>query len=225
MEGAGGYPRAVSKVDGGFARGGHNLGALPHDPAGQETRGTAGGGALPEEAPEPLPEAVVLLDPADRGAGGSPPDGPDRRGFRRRGQHRLRLGLAPSRLRPSHEGRPDPTDPPGPAQDHGRERAPPFQDRSHGQEARTVTDRERVEHRVGGIDEFPAGTHKVVKVGRLREIGVFNIAGTFYALPNLGPHPTGPLSQGLVTRAIEAAANDPGTWDFEWVMHVEDITC
>src|SRR5258708_34080963 len=158
-------------------------------------------GAILEGLLEPLPEAVVLLYPADRGAGGSPPDGPDRRGFRRRGQHRLRLGLAPSRLRPSHEGRPDPTDPPGPAQDHGRERAPPFQDRSHGQEARTVTDRERVEHRVGGVDEIPAATHEVVKVGRLLEIGVFNIDGTLYALPNLCPHQTGPLSLGRASGA------------------------
>jgi nitrite reductase/ring-hydroxylating ferredoxin subunit len=59
-----------------------------------------------------------------------------------------------------------------------------------------VTDRERVEHRVGGIDEFPAGTHKVVKVGRLREIGVFNIDGKLYALPNLCPHQTGPTIVG-----------------------------
>jgi nitrite reductase/ring-hydroxylating ferredoxin subunit len=88
-----------------------------------------------------------------------------------------------------------------------------------------VTDRERVEHRVGGIDEFPAGTHKVVKVGRLREIGVFNIGGTLYALPNLCPHQTGPLCRGRVTGAIEAAANDRGTWDFEWVMQGEVITC
>ena len=55
--------------------------------------------------------------------------------------------------------------------------------------------KEREEHTVGAITEFPEGSHKVVKVGR-REIGIFNVGGKLYGLPNLCPHQTGPLCEG-----------------------------
>ena len=42
---------------------------------------------------------------------------------------------------------------------------------------------------VGRLTDFPEGTHRVVRVGR-REIGVFNIRGRLYGLPNLCPHQT-----------------------------------
>ena len=48
---------------------------------------------------------------------------------------------------------------------------------------------------VGRLADFPAGTHKVVQAGG-REIGVFNVDGRFYGLPNLCPHQTGPLCEG-----------------------------
>ncbi len=50
------------------------------------------------------------------------------------------------------------------------------------------------EHVVGDVSEFPEGSHKVVKVGR-REIGVFNVRGKFYGLPNVCPHQTGPCAK------------------------------
>jgi nitrite reductase/ring-hydroxylating ferredoxin subunit len=55
--------------------------------------------------------------------------------------------------------------------------------------------KEREEHLVGAITDFPEGSHKVVKVGR-REIGIFNVGGRLYGLPNLCPHQTGPLCEG-----------------------------
>ena len=55
---------------------------------------------------------------------------------------------------------------------------------------------ERREHVVvGAVSEFPEGSHRVVRVGR-RQIGVFNIGGKFYGLPNVCPHQTGPLCEG-----------------------------
>jgi nitrite reductase (NADH) small subunit len=54
---------------------------------------------------------------------------------------------------------------------------------------------ERKEHVLGDLSDFPVGTHRVVKVGR-REIGVFNIGGKLYGLPNVCPHQTGPLCEG-----------------------------
>jgi nitrite reductase/ring-hydroxylating ferredoxin subunit len=51
---------------------------------------------------------------------------------------------------------------------------------------------------LGSLDEFPAGGHRVVMMGRL-EIGVFNVDGELYALPNICPHAQGPLCEGPVT--------------------------
>jgi nitrite reductase (NADH) small subunit len=78
------------------------------------------------------------------------------------------------------------------------------------------------EYIVGTIDDFPPGSHRVVQVGRI-EIGVFNIAGAFHALPNVCPHQFGPLCEGTVdgTTACSAATN----WQFAWVRQGEIITC
>lgn len=82
------------------------------------------------------------------------------------------------------------------------------------------------EHRLGRVDEFPVGTHKVVRIGRRREVGIFNIEGRFYGLPNLCPHQTGPLCEGRsLTGTLRATPGARGTWDFEWVMEGEVIVC
>jgi nitrite reductase (NADH) small subunit len=83
--------------------------------------------------------------------------------------------------------------------------------------------RQREEHVVGDLSDFPEGDHRVVKVGR-REIGVFNVGGAFYALPNVCPHQTGPLCEGkpplgtLVSRV-------ENNWRFEWVNEGEIVVC
>ena len=67
------------------------------------------------------------------------------------------------------------------------------------------------EYVVGKVSDLPAGTHKVVEAAG-RQIGVFNVKGSFYALPNACFHQNGPLCRGIVS----------GTWiagedtDFEW---------
>ena len=76
---------------------------------------------------------------------------------------------------------------------------------------------------MGRVDEFPVGTHKVVVAGR-REIGVFNIAGRFYGLPNLCPHQTGPLCAGRIATGTLAADRETG-WKPRWVMEDEVIAC
>ena len=45
----------------------------------------------------------------------------------------------------------------------------------------------REEHTIGNVSEFPEGSHRLVRIGR-REIGVFNIGGELYGLPNVCPH-------------------------------------
>ena len=53
------------------------------------------------------------------------------------------------------------------------------------------------EYVVGSVDEFPPGTHRVIPLGRV-EVGVFNVNGDFYALPNVCPHQFGPLCAATV---------------------------
>ena len=82
---------------------------------------------------------------------------------------------------------------------------------------------ERKEHVVGDISEFPEGSHRVVKVGR-REIGVFNIRGKFYGLPNVCPHQTGPLCEGKATTGT-LVARKKDDWKFRWDYEGEIVAC
>ncbi len=82
---------------------------------------------------------------------------------------------------------------------------------------------ERKEHVLGDLSDFPVGTHRVVKVGRC-EIGVFNIGGKLYGLPNVCPHQTGPLCKGKppLGTLVARGQND---WKFEWVNEGEIVAC
>jgi nitrite reductase/ring-hydroxylating ferredoxin subunit len=75
---------------------------------------------------------------------------------------------------------------------------------------------------VGPVAEFPAGTHRVVKAGRV-EIGVFNVDGRFYAMPNVCTHQFGPLCEGTVDGTMMATAESG--WRIEWVREGEIVTC
>jgi nitrite reductase (NADH) small subunit len=76
---------------------------------------------------------------------------------------------------------------------------------------------------VGRVDDFPPGTHKVV-VAAGREIGVFNIAGRLYGLPNRCPHQAGPLCAGrMVTGTL--MVDSEGDWRPRWAMEDEVIAC
>ena len=75
---------------------------------------------------------------------------------------------------------------------------------------------------VGAVADFPPGTHRVVRVGRA-EVGVFNVGGRFYALPNVCPHQFGPLCAGTV--AGMTACSAATGWRFAWVREGEVVTC
>ncbi len=77
-------------------------------------------------------------------------------------------------------------------------------------------------HVIGPVSDFPPGTHRVVKL-RNAQIGVFNIDGRFYALPNRCPHQFGPLCEGNVggTTACNASTN----WNLAWIRSGEIVTC
>ena len=57
------------------------------------------------------------------------------------------------------------------------------------------TDRSGGRHVVAQAADLPPGGRKIVAVAG-REIGVFNLGGTFYALRNICPHRGAPLCQG-----------------------------
>jgi nitrite reductase/ring-hydroxylating ferredoxin subunit len=79
------------------------------------------------------------------------------------------------------------------------------------------------EHLIGTVAEFPVGKHRVVNVAG-REIGVFNIRGEFFALPNICPHQTGPLC--TAKKLIGSLdARPEGDWKREWVHDGEVIAC
>ena len=79
------------------------------------------------------------------------------------------------------------------------------------------------EHVVGNISDFPVGSHRVVRAGR-REIGIFNVAGRLYGLPNICPHQTGPLCEGNRTTGtlVSRKEND---WRLEWDYEGEIVAC
>ncbi|MEW6636768.1 MAG: Rieske 2Fe-2S domain-containing protein [Actinomycetota bacterium] len=81
----------------------------------------------------------------------------------------------------------------------------------------------REEHVVGNLSDFPEGSHKVVRVGR-REVGIFNVGGRLYGLPNLCPHQTGPLCEGKAATGT-LVAREENDWSFEWTHEGEIVAC
>ncbi|WP_342552219.1 Rieske 2Fe-2S domain-containing protein [Paenibacillus sp. FSL R7-0652] len=71
------------------------------------------------------------------------------------------------------------------------------------------------------VDEIPVGSHKVVTV-KGRTIGIFNIDGTFHALPNICPHQIGPLCEGKVSGTLY---RDKKTWELHWTEEGQIVTC
>ncbi len=77
-------------------------------------------------------------------------------------------------------------------------------------------------HVVGPVTDFPPGSQRVVSVGRA-EVGVFNVGGRLFALPNVCPHQFGPLCEGPVGGTTACSAETG--WRFAWVREGEIVTC
>jgi nitrite reductase (NADH) small subunit len=85
-----------------------------------------------------------------------------------------------------------------------------------------ATSSQKKEYSVAPVSEFPPNTHRVVKVGR-REIGIFNVDGVFYALPNLCTHQLGPLCTGKVSGTVICTRETQ--WKLQWGLDNEIVTC
>ncbi|MQA02834.1 MAG: Rieske 2Fe-2S domain-containing protein [Streptosporangiales bacterium] len=66
-------------------------------------------------------------------------------------------------------------------------------------------------HVVCPVSELPPGTRRVVSVGDT-QIGVFNVAGEFYALRNRCPHKGGALCEGPITGTTLPTSNRTYTY-------------
>lgn len=75
---------------------------------------------------------------------------------------------------------------------------------------------------VAKVSEVPVGAHIVVEV-RGRQIGVFNVGGEYYALPNACFHQNGPLCAGAVSGTVRANAETG--WKRTWTSAGEIIVC
>ena len=78
------------------------------------------------------------------------------------------------------------------------------------------------EYVVGHVDDLPVGGRILTKIGN-RLIGVFNIAGKYFALPNVCIHQNGPLCDGAVSGTLKA--NRETGWKVEWVQEGEILVC
>jgi nitrite reductase/ring-hydroxylating ferredoxin subunit len=75
---------------------------------------------------------------------------------------------------------------------------------------------------VARVTDFPPGSRRVVRTGRV-EIGVFNVGGRYFALPNVCAHQFGPLCEGVVTGTF--IANAQTGWRSRWVHEGAILTC
>jgi len=75
---------------------------------------------------------------------------------------------------------------------------------------------------VATVAELPEGSHKIVQVGS-REIGIFNVRGELYAIPNVCFHQNGPLCKGAVSGTVRA--DEQTSWKLEWVQEGEIVVC
>jgi nitrite reductase/ring-hydroxylating ferredoxin subunit len=78
------------------------------------------------------------------------------------------------------------------------------------------------DYAVASVDELPEGAHIVVEV-QGREVGVFNVAGAYYALPNACFHQNGPLCRGAMSGTV--VVNAETQWKRTWAMQGEIVVC
>lgn len=78
---------------------------------------------------------------------------------------------------------------------------------------------------VGRVSEIPPGSVRIVNVNNPQGVGVFNVAGAFYALKNVCPHQGGPLCSGPITGTTRVKQVEGGAPDFEWIREGEIVRC
>ncbi len=75
-------------------------------------------------------------------------------------------------------------------------------------------------HVIGRAGELPPGSRRIVEAEG-RSIGVFNVAGSYYALRNSCPHQAAPLCQGSIKGMT--MPSKPG--EYIWARDGEIVRC
>ncbi len=75
-------------------------------------------------------------------------------------------------------------------------------------------------HVIGRAGELPPGSRRIVEAEG-RSIGVFNVAGSFYALRNSCPHQAAPLCMG----AIKGMTMPSKPGEYIWARDGEIVRC
>lgn len=78
------------------------------------------------------------------------------------------------------------------------------------------------EYLVGTVEELPVGAKRIVKADGV-EIGVFNVKGAYYAIPNHCFHQGGPLCEGNVGGTV--ISSPESNWKPEWAQEGEVVVC
>jgi nitrite reductase/ring-hydroxylating ferredoxin subunit len=78
------------------------------------------------------------------------------------------------------------------------------------------------EHYVADVADFAQAVSRIVEIDG-RSVGVFKVAGQYYALPNVCFHQGGPLCEGKVTGTLIASAET--NWKPQWVKEGEIVRC
>jgi nitrite reductase (NADH) small subunit len=78
------------------------------------------------------------------------------------------------------------------------------------------------EHVVANVGEIGVGDRRIVEING-REIGVFNVDGEYYALPNICIHQSGPLCAGRISGTL--ISNAETRWKLQWGFDGEIVTC
>lgn len=90
----------------------------------------------------------------------------------------------------------------------------------HGSATASTRTRRRID--VCPLEELPDGSRRIVDTGR-REVGVFNVGGELYALPNVCSHQLGPLCEGKISGTL--VTSEENEWVPRWEYEGEVITC
>src|SRR5262249_55062420 len=85
-----------------------------------------------------------------------------------------------------------------------------------------------VKEYVVGFADVPEGTCRIVSVAG-REIGIFKIKGSYFALANECPHQQGPLCEGVMSGTLEYEAGQNGdlgrAGKIGWAHEGEIVAC
>jgi nitrite reductase (NADH) small subunit len=78
------------------------------------------------------------------------------------------------------------------------------------------------EHFIGALADFPPGSQKVISIGKL-QVGIFNVDGELYALPNICPHQFGPICTGRVSGTL--LSDGEHEWSHYWGLDGKVVAC